>query len=489
MRLRKKVVIPVVLLLAFGAVGGTAYRAVNAQPAPQTVDTYPVEQGELVNSISVTGMVESGNSVNVFTKLTYPVLNIAVEVGDIIKEGDVLCQMDASDLESTIRQNEASLSSAQTKANYNLELAQKELDNARNNIENDYNSELLQAGSSVQSAQAAVERAETSLRSAQQTAVNARKDLRAARNEEKDLSGEVYMSYDDMVDDYQEASIKADLAVEDAEIALEAARKDLEAAESAQRATKEQVKQGEGSTEDAVTGARLDTNLSDQYIALDKLRGDLSDAIVTAPVSGTITAVYAVEGATATGGLLFVIEDTNDLKISTKIKEYDISSVKTGMEVVIKADGTGDDEFQGELSKVSPTSLKDESGKTVDTTSSEFAAEVKVISKSALRIGMNARMNIITEKRENVISVPTEAVVTDDNGDSAVFIVTTQEDGTTIAKKVIVTTGMETDFACEIVSSELTTGDEVITNPTGLEDGMQVAKMDQDMMMQDASLA
>lgn len=492
MRLKKKVVIPVVLLLIAGIGGVTAVRAVNAQPVLQTVETHPIVRGDLINSISVTGMVESGNTVNVYTTLSYPVQAVEVEVGDTVQQGDLLCQLDASALESTIRQNEATVSSAQSKANYNLELAQKDLDTVRGNVEKDYNSELLQAESSVENAEAAVERAENSLRSAQQTSSTARKDLREARDDEKELNNELYLSYDDLIESYLDASVKADIAVENAEIALEAAKKELEAAKSSRRATQAQVEQGESSTEDAIKTAQLNANFSDQYIALEKLRSDLVQATVTAPVSGTVTAVYAVEGASSStgGGLLFIIEDTGDLRVKTKIKEYDIGMVDTGMDVTIKADGTGDEEFQGKLGKISPTTMKDETtGKTVDTTSAEFSAEVEVTSESSLRIGMNARMNIITEKRSNVLSIPTESIVVDEEGISSVFVLSAQEDGTFIAKKVAVTTGMETDFACEVIESELQEGDEVITNPIGLEDGMQVNKFDEEMMMQGAMMA
>ena len=49
-----------------------------------------------------------------------------------------------------------------------------------------------------------------------------------------------------------------------------------------------------------------------------------------------MTAVYVTEGESSmAGGLLFVIEDLNDLEIESSVKEYDIGSLKVGMPVVV----------------------------------------------------------------------------------------------------------------------------------------------------------
>lgn len=45
----------------------------------------------------------------------------------------------------------------------------------------------------------------------------------------------------------------------------------------------------------------------------------------------------------------------------------------------------------------------------------------------------------------------------------------------TVARAVQVATGMETDFSLEISSEELREGDRVITDPTGLSDGLPVS--------------
>lgn len=48
---------------------------------------------------------------------------------------------------------------------------------------------------------------------------------------------------------------------------------------------------------------------------------------------------------------------------------------------------------------------------------------------------------------------------------------------------------MENDFFCEILGDGIQEGEEIILDPTGLVDGMQVAKLPADPMMQAAAQA
>jgi len=482
MKMKKKVVIPIVLTAAAVAailvpklLGGT--------PEHPIVDTYAAQRGELVNSVDVTGMVESSNSVGVYAELSYPVDKVEVKLGDVVQEGDVLCTLDASALESNIRQSEAALASAQAKASHRLQLAEKEYAITQEDIAKDYNSQLLSAQNAVTEAEAALLSAENQLGLAQH-------DYRSARQDLRDLQdGDYYydddQSYDSEVTGARRKRTQAEIALESAQLGIENAKLGLEAAKASLRAVEKQVGDAVEKAKDAITASRLDADFSEQQIALQTLRKDLGDAVIMAPISGTVTAVFATEGATAGAGtLLFVIEDTDDLKVITTIKEYDIDSVAAGMPVTIRADGAGGDEYGGELAMVAPTTLKDASGKTVDTNSAEFEAEVKVMDDSALRIGMNARMSIITERKADVLHIPVEAITLDDEENEIVYILWENEDGTLSAKQIAVQTGMETDFYCEITESELQEGDEVIVNPSGIEDGMQVTRLDLGMTPQ-----
>ena len=85
----------------------------------------------------------------------------------------------------------------------------------------------------------------------------------------------------------------------------------------------------------------ISADMTEEQLSLEKLQKSLSDSTVKSPISGTITAVYALEGMPG-NGLLFVIEDTEQLVVKTSVREYDVAALREGMSAIIKSDATGE---------------------------------------------------------------------------------------------------------------------------------------------------
>ncbi|MEG2698116.1 MAG: HlyD family efflux transporter periplasmic adaptor subunit, partial [Ruthenibacterium sp.] len=188
--------------------------------------------------------------------------------------------------------------------------------------------------------------------------------------------------------------------------------------------------------------------------ALETLQRQRDECTITATANGTITAVNATVGSLpggAAASALFVIQDTDHLKVAVVIDEYDIKKIKTGMEVVILSDATGDTEIRGTVSQISQTASK-------TAESSGFGAEITVDSNgSGLLIGMSAKAKIILSRKDGVYSVPYDAIGKNEKGESIVFV--KQSNGT--FEPVPVTTGTETDYFVEISGGALSEGMEV----------------------------
>lgn len=184
-----------------------------------------------------------------------------------------------------------------------------------------------------------------------------------------------------------------------------------------------------------------------------QLRADLEDTKITAPCSGTVTAVYAKVGNSG-GGLLFVIEDIEDLVIETSVKGYDIGTVQTGMNVNIYSDATGDKEIKGVISSIAPTTKKNSQGTTDTTSETTFAAEVAVTTKDiGLRIGMDVDLDYIVAEESDVFIVPYDAVYENCKGQECVLIASkTAQDQYTISE-LTVATGVSNDLDI-IISGE-----------------------------------
>lgn len=506
MKLTKKIVIPVVAVALIGVAVFAVPRIVNgAGSKAATVSATPLAKMELENTVSVTGTVKSEDVTNIYSTLAYQIQSVNVEVGDKVNAGDVLCVLDTADLNATIDRQSATLANNQAKAQHNLAVAQNNLETEKYNQENNYDTQLMNAEKSVEQAeqllvtrQSALESAKISLNSAEQKQRSNQKALRDYKDSYgTPKSGEYEEGYEQIYQAFVQGAISvtnAENAVADAERAVENAKKDIEDAKATFTAVKVQKEEALVSSQQQVQSARLNANLSDSVMQIDELKKDLDEAIIKAPVSGTVTAVLAVEGGSGQG-LLFVIEDTAKLKIETKIKEYDLPNVKEGQMAIIKSDGTGDNEYEGKVSKIAPTALKAANGSTVETTDVQFATEIGIVGAGELKVGMNTRIDIVTEQKPSVFAVSYDAVVENENGESVVFVArpqtivnaengggetgqdseSQQTNGSVIAVAVPVQTGMETDFYIEIISDSLNEGDLIISNPASIVDGQEVS--------------
>lgn len=124
----------------------------NNQAVEVRMDT--VKQQDLVASVTASGRIEAKTSVDVSADITGRITRIAVNEGDLVKEGQFLIQIDPAQYQANVARAEAMLSSSQAslvQARANLAQAERSLARAR---------DLKLAGTSLISDEA-VEQAET----------------------------------------------------------------------------------------------------------------------------------------------------------------------------------------------------------------------------------------------------------------------------------------------------------------------------------------
>lgn len=271
----------------------------------------------------------------------------------------------------------------------------------------------------------------------------------------------------------------AELQEDIAKAQQSAAQQSADTAKQQQAATENSIAQQIDTLKDNLIGSQIAAqSTKSQEIAIQSLQKNLDDATITAPVSGVVTAVYAEEGQPG-NGLLFVIEDTDALKITTNIREYDVGNIEVGMPVVIRSDATGDKEISGTVTYIAPAANKTENGNTLtaDDSTVEFEAEVQVNdADSGLRIGMNTRLTVLLEERDNVYGVPYDAVVEKADGSEVVYAVepSSEKEGSYVVTEVPVTTGLETDFYIEVSGDGITDGLSIVSDPQSVAPGMEV---------------
>ncbi|MDD7486157.1 MAG: HlyD family efflux transporter periplasmic adaptor subunit [Clostridiales bacterium] len=291
---------------------------------------------------------------------------------------------------------------------------------------------------------------ESSFESAKQGRESARQAVEQAQS-----------AYDIAQATYNAAVRGEDQALSDYADAVDSAWRAYQTALTSLDSTKKGTEDQLEAYSDTLASANAGANTAVTQESIRQLNQTLDDTKITAPVSGTVTAVYASVGSSGSG-LLFVIEDTDHLVISTSVKGYDLGDVKTGMTVEIKSDATGDSVIPGTLTTIAPTAKKNQLGDTEASNDPSFEAEVSVDSaESGLRIGMEARLSYIIARQAHVLAVPYEAIFTDEAGQSCILVLRTQEKETYLVEKLPVTTGLDDDL-------------DIAVSGTGVEEGLRV---------------
>jgi multidrug resistance efflux pump len=427
---KKLIIIGSLILVIVSILGITTFSAARNNSADNVPHTI-LSKTELVNSISVSGNIKSQNAQNVYSTLNYPVKEIYVSVGDQVVAGDALAKLDTASLEMDIAQQRSTLNNSQKTSAIDLENKKNVYQNNKSQYENGLNSELINAENSVKTAEADLQTKKTTYEN------------------NKALSESGFVSEQEL--NQSETNYNLALAT-------------YNKATASLKSVKAKVEQDIKTAEANFKNAEANYNNDSQRISLQKLEKNLTDSVIKAPVGGTVTAVYAVVGSPG-NGLLFVIEDTENLIITTYVKEYDAGQVHPGQMVTIKSDATGDTILNGKVVKISPTSTKNATGATNTSSTVEFETEVAILDhKTELKIGMNTRLNIILEKKMDVYAVPYDAVTVNADGQNVVYVIS-DENGKQIVKELVVETGIETDIYTEVSGTGLSDG-VIVVNDT-----------------------
>ena len=89
-----------------------------------------LKKGSVTNSVTEKGKVVPSNSVEVFAEKPLPVTHINVKVGDVVKKGDVIAQLDSSSIEQQLKSRRAQKSATDKNLSAQISAAKKRLDEA-----------------------------------------------------------------------------------------------------------------------------------------------------------------------------------------------------------------------------------------------------------------------------------------------------------------------------------------------------------------------
>ncbi len=430
MKPKKRIIIPIFLLLV--TVFATYYVAVTFLPKQSGAATVleKVSRGNVRRSVMGTGKIEPRTRVEIKSKASGIVRFIHVKEGELVKQGQILLELDRENLQARAREANAALDAAaasQNEANAELATAEATLERTRSD--------------------AKVEEAEF--------AFVERSCLRT-----KELFGEGLIS-------------RSELELADKQVSQGNAKR--EAVLSSIKASEAQVGRARLAIE------RAKATVAQARAVAERVDEELQNATIRSPAEGVVLSLnvevgHAVSsilqlGSTAT--LLMVLGDTSELFFRGLVNETDIAWVHLNQPVSLTVESFRDLRFAGRVTKISPIGV--EKDKVVD-----FEVEVSILNRLplpsdtrnpaslamggsptaglardarspatiSLRPNMSVTAEIITEERTNVLVVPETAVSYDEHGNA--FVETPGPDAQAAPHKIPVQLGVNDGIKAEV---------------------------------------
>jgi HlyD family secretion protein len=298
--------------------------------------TQQVTRGGLTVTVTATGNLEPRNQVDIGSELSGTIRSVAVDVNDPVKSGQVLTKLDTSRLEAQVLQAQSTLASAQAR--------------------------VLQAVAGLKEARANYAR------------------LQKVR----ELSGNKLPS-----------------------------QQDMDVAEAA-------VSQGEG--EEAAARAAV----AQSQANLDVVKTDLSKTDIKSPINGVVLVRSVEPGQTVASSLqapvLFTLaEDLKKMELHVDVDEADIGSVEIGQQASFTVDAFPNRQFHAKITRVDyasnntqKSSSSSSQGSQASATSTGVVTYETVLevdnSDLLLRPGMTATAEIVTTSIKDAVLVPNAAL-------------------------------------------------------------------------------
>lgn len=286
------------------------------EPHVVPVEVAQVSKGDVAITDKVTGYLAPNLEVNVVPKMAGKVAKVNVKVGDRVKAGQVLVELDASELNAQLKQAQAALNSAKIQLEGALASAQTNYDAAKRELER--------------------------------------------------------MQYL-----YEQGGIS----------------------EQQFQATKTQYELARVQLENAKK-----SNLEQAEAAVELIRTQLANTVVTAPASGIVTEVNVKAGELAGQTMPVVkIVDMDTVLATFNLTESQIKLVKKGDKLAVRVPAATDEELTGTVQEVSPVAGPQ---------TKAFTVKVALANKNhQLKPGMSAELSLTLQKVAQALVVPVDALM------------------------------------------------------------------------------
>lgn len=373
---KKKLLIAAAAVIILGVIIGFSITA--SRKDAVEVETGTVEKREeLIAKVSATGQIMPKEYVELQAEISGVITSLFVQEGDLVEKDGLLLRIDPMQTQSETRAQEAilgaSLSEARSqKAQIAVQEAMVERDIANIHV------------------------SEVEVENARQNLVLAKAvfDRKQSLFEQRLLSADAY------------EAVKNDLV--NAESAMATAEARLEQANTALKSSRIVLEQTQAAYESALS------RVQQQQALLERSRDLLSKTTIRSPLTGIITQLNVEVGERAVPGTLnnpaatlMTIADLSVIEAEVEVDETDIVDLELGQEAVVNVDALRDTPIEGQVTEIGNSAIQ--------TATQQEAKEFKVVIQlqeppASLRPGLSCTAEITTAVREDVVSIPIQAL-------------------------------------------------------------------------------
>ena len=496
---RKRNIVIIIILIILIVAGFMYFGEKNNA---KSVQTGFVAKQNLQETVLTTGQVVSGTDLGLSFQASGVVRNVAVKEGDAVSRGQVLASLDQSSALATLTSAKGSL--AQAQASYNklingatqndIQAYQDAVSSAQVSLDNSYNgalNTLNNAYTAIYNAYRVVDSIKTTYFSSNdqqgiqvqnsEDSINsnvakAKVDVNHANGEENidavitNISGYLTNTFSsvqavrDQCDQggYNFKVSATDKASLDAQkTAVSAALGNINTLQNSIASAKTSLQTAQHNLSSKKAKPRQeDVDLAQAQMLsaqgqVDSAQAVLNNMIVVAPAPGTITRVDIKVGELATPSKeVMVLQNISDLHAEADVSEANVASLQVGQPIDYTFDALGPDQhFAGKVLTINPAS-------TVISGVVDYLVKGSFENVPGIKPGMTANMTILVAKKDNVLAVPSTAII---NKNSKQYVRIPKDKSDKTYNEVLVQTGLQADGGLVEITSGLTDGQEIIT--------------------------
>ncbi|MBI3976679.1 MAG: efflux RND transporter periplasmic adaptor subunit [Chloroflexi bacterium] len=481
------------------------------------VTVAPVTKGPVQLILTYPGTIQARAQVNLVPKASGRIEKFLVDVGDGVKAGDPLVQLERASAQIQVQQAEAALAAARARLAVlkagarpdDVAATEAAVRNAQARVDqlSPTESDLASGQAALAAAQATLTRAENDLaklkatadsdavRLAQQDVERARATLWSAQSNRDGQCSPRNPVY--VCNAANATAMAAETGLAQAQARLDTllagpkpedlanAEKSVESARAAvasAAARLEQLKAGPKAADLAAAQATLDQTKSqlalkraqatpedvkaseaavDQAQAsLDAARLALAETTLTAPFDGLVAARNLSPGALATGQSPVVSIVSKEIELVIPVEESRIDVFRPGLGVALKVSAYPAETFPAKVAAIAPAA---------DARTHTFPVRIAPDNSSGkLRAGMFADVRVTADRRENALLVPKDAII--QSGEKQIVFVA--RDGQASLREVRV--GITEEKNVEVIEGVAAEDQVVVAGHSNLRDGDRI---------------